>query len=403
LRRLAIITFLVLTSIVLTATLLEFGLRLFYPQGGPPAMYQFDPHLGHTNIPNLDFTHIWAGHEGVARIRTGPMGFRDSDVSTVKKPNEFRILLLGDSYTFGYGVDGGSTFAKILERNLNSMLDTSKRFLVINAGVTGYGTAQEMLQYEIVGSKLNPDLVLLGFFVGNDVQDNLCLLLKTLTPHRRAPCFVVEEHGLALKSVPLQTTNDGSKETPLLSLSQAAETELYELIYLRARRFLVGTPWLVRFLYGTGIEVHPGYLPHVVAGWYLPENVESGFPLTQRLLRRLHEDVTKTGARLAVVLIPSRVQVLPKLFELSKTLYRDVAAVDAFFQNPNKPQQMLLNFLGQEGIPALDLLPLLGNYPDVDELYLPINAHWNGSGHRLAGQAIQEFLRLKRMIPQLQD
>jgi len=198
LRQLALNSGLVLASIVLIGTLLEAGLRLFYPQGGQPIqMWEFDPLLGFRHKPNLDFTHVWGGHEGVSRIQTGPMGFRDTEVPTVKKPDGFRIHLLGDSYTFGYGVDGQFTFAKILERNLNNSLDSGNSFLVINAGVSGYGTAQEMLQYELVGSKLHPDLVILSVFLGNDIQDNLCINLVTLTPHRRSPCFVVKEDKLA--------------------------------------------------------------------------------------------------------------------------------------------------------------------------------------------------------------
>jgi len=301
-------------------------------------------------------------------------------------------------------VDGQSTFAQRLERNLGNIPESTRRFAVINAGVTGYGTAQEMLQYELKGRQFDPDLVILSIFMGNDVQDNLCLNLKSLTPHRRAPCFVLEGNELILNLYPLPPSNDEDQERPGSSLAKAlSSTELYKLVHLQSQKFAEGNPWTIRFLRRIGIYIHPGYLPHVVEGWYLPGRAKLGFPLTQELLMRLNREVEESGARLAVVLIPSRIQVLPRLLELSKILYPDVPEVRAFFEDPHKPQRMLVNFLHEKNVPVLDLLPLLKNHPNVDSLYLPINAHWNELGHELAAEAIEEFLYNEQLIPEPGD
>ena len=393
---------LILTSVAVTGILVEIGLRVFFAQGGPPLIHQFDPRLGYRLVRNLSFTHVWDGHESVGHIQTGPQGFRDTEVSVVESTGEFRILLLGDSYTFGYGVDGNDTFAKRLERSLNSVSrGRYKRFLVINAGVIGYGTTQEMLQYELIGKTLRPDIVVLNFFIGNDIQDNLCLNYETLKPHRRSPCFSLENNILVQKSGPMrpdQTRKTGSSTFFSEFLSQLAQTELFKLVLQRSK-LLVANPLGVRLLQSLGVSVHPGYLPHVVEGWYFADRLEYGWPLTRKLLQRLDDEVKENGAKLAVVAIPSRVQVLPELFKLTSILYPDVAEVQAFLENPSKPQQMLMGFLAQQGIAALDLGPLLQQHPEVDELYGPFTAHWNRAGHRVAAGAIEQFLEHEGLIP----
>ena len=59
-----------------------------------------------------------------------------------------------------------------------------------------------------------------------------------------------------------------------------------------------------------------------------------------------------------------------------------------------------MNFLHEENVPVLDLLPLFKNHANVDSLYLPINAHWNELGHELAAEAIEEFLHNEKLIPE---
>jgi len=61
---------------------------------------------------------------------------------------------------------------------------------------------------------------------------------------------------------------------------------------------------------------------------------------------------------------------------------------------------MLVNFLQEKNVPVLDLLSLFKNHPNVDSLYLPINAHWNELGHELAAEAIEKFLYSEQLIPE---
>jgi hypothetical protein len=91
----------------------------------------------------------------------------NSGVSPYKLPLEYRITLLGDSFTFGWGVKEEETFVKILENCLNSSSPSKYHFRVLNLGVPGYSTFQEVAAFKKLVPILKPDLVLL-YFVEND-------------------------------------------------------------------------------------------------------------------------------------------------------------------------------------------------------------------------------------------
>jgi hypothetical protein len=391
---------LLLGSLGLTLAAIEVGLRLFYPLGGEPDIHEFDPELGHHIRPNLDLVQIWDNHENVSRIRTNELGLRSPTIPPEKAPGEYRILLLGDSYTFGYGVAAEDTFGARLEGRLNARGDASRRFVVINAGVSAYGTAQELLQYEMVGRAFHPDLVMLAFFVGNDIQDNLCLELRSLRPTTRPPCFGLRDGQLIELSKPAKDAGKPAEPPGVLAkaLGSFRDLELQKLVRQRGVPLLVETPGLVRFFASIGLDFDPGYLPHVAAGWYSPGYAERGWALTRALIERLQADTAADGARLVLILIPSRVQVLPKLSTLLPVLYPDSAEVAALMDDPTKPQRLMLDFAAKRGIPAFDLMPSIVSRGNVSELYYPAIAHWTELGHAIAAAAIDEFLEKESVI-----
>lgn len=390
LRRLASKLTLALVSAIVTLALLEIALRLVYPQGGQPQLFEFDPELGHRNKPDVDLLHVWDARENVSRIRTDSRGFRTTGVAG--NAADFRILMLGDSYTFGYGVGDDSTFSAVLESNWNQHRPATIQ--VINAGVSAYGTAQEMLLYEIFARKEPVDLVVLNVFVGNDVQDNSCLELGSLLPHRRAPCFEVRDGDLVQESAPLPPGSRGRAKTSIWTRARQwpRKTELYGIVSQRAIGHLQGSPRAVAFLASLGLDLNPGYLPHVVGGWYLGDRSQRGWELTRTLISRLAAAVRSTGAEFAVILIPSRVQVLPELSEVSSVLYPQAREMEAFFANPGLPQQLLVDHLSSSAIPVLDLMPIFQQQDQVSDHYYPVIAHWNERGHELVAGEIEQFL-----------
>jgi hypothetical protein len=100
---------------------------------------------------------------------TNRHGLRGKDVSLSKPKGTSRILVLGDSYTFGVYVDDEETYPAVLEQLLHQK---SQKVEVLNAGYTDGWSPDEHYAWLINhGLAFDPDLIVYGFFVGNDVEE----------------------------------------------------------------------------------------------------------------------------------------------------------------------------------------------------------------------------------------
>ena len=134
--------------------------------------YHTDYHYGRYTIrgnrPNTEFWHTSV--DGSWKFVTNSKGFRNSKEFTYEKPaNTIRVLSLGDSHVQGHEVRQDFTFSAVLERFLNQHGFHAE---VINAGVSGFGNAEELVFLENEGFKYKPDVVVLAFFA-NDFEDNV--------------------------------------------------------------------------------------------------------------------------------------------------------------------------------------------------------------------------------------
>jgi len=107
-------------------------------------------------------------HTGAVRYVINADGFRDRLYPRAKPPGTFRIVVIGDSIAFGYGVELQESFPKLLEARLRARTDTAIE--VLNLGVNGYNSYTEAALFADVGIRYQPDLVLVEFCI-NDLND----------------------------------------------------------------------------------------------------------------------------------------------------------------------------------------------------------------------------------------
>lgn len=109
--------------------------------------------------------HLRTVQTGVL-VETNALGFREREYPLARTPGARRIAVLGDSFTFGVGVEFAETFSKRLEAQLNHALGPHE---VINFGVSAYNTTLELATLREVAAKFRPDLVIVGYVL-NDAQ-----------------------------------------------------------------------------------------------------------------------------------------------------------------------------------------------------------------------------------------
>jgi lysophospholipase L1-like esterase len=166
---LARLALLVGTVIVMVAVL-EVAIRQVFPV--PPTW--IEPQVTHLESPLLG----WVLPPGLdaytidAPVHVNDLGYRDDPMPRAKPPDELRVLGLGDSFTFALGVRFEDLWVQQLERMLADRLGPGRPVQVVNAGVAGYNTRQELIFLETDGWRLQPDVVVVGFYwndlVGND-------------------------------------------------------------------------------------------------------------------------------------------------------------------------------------------------------------------------------------------
>ncbi len=132
------------------------------PKKGRPGFFLSDPERVERLAPNYD------GWFAGVPVHINSLGFRDSrEYALPKAPNTFRIIVLGDSVTFGHGSVYEHTYPRLLEQRLKAWRP-SVDWQVWNLGVPGYDSAQELTTLLSDGPRFQPDLVVVGF-LQNDV------------------------------------------------------------------------------------------------------------------------------------------------------------------------------------------------------------------------------------------
>jgi hypothetical protein len=251
-------------------------------------------------------------------------------------------------------------------------------FEVINSGTSGYGTDNELLFFRAEGSKYSPDLVVLQFCLCNDVRNNWHELDQVDSGGARKPYFVPGADGLILKNYPFY-----GQEDLLTAIKQFLNSHIRLYPFLREGRDRLMSSQAAG---GTGVPLDLNVFEKNYS-----EPWQKAWQVTAGLLKQLKQDVEAQGARLVVVIVPTRFQVAEKDWIRVLQAY---PAMARFEWDLEKPNRLLREILERESIVYLDLLPQFQAYSKnhQEALYLESDGHWNREGHRLAAKILTEDL-----------
>lgn len=217
-RKTVIFSTIVICCSILTAlALCEFVLRYKErseqaPDLLDPGLIKYDRNLGWKLTPRWQGDH--QQRDFLASYQTNRYGFR-GDFTPFGDQNGRRVAFLGDSFTFGFGVNDHETF-------INRLNEKAPEEHYLNFAVPGYSTDQQYLLLRRRVFNFRPDLVVLVTYLGNDLFDNL--LPFPLQANHGKPYFKFSGNRLILKNSPVPTATK-SKEQATLDLHQVVMGE----------------------------------------------------------------------------------------------------------------------------------------------------------------------------------
>ncbi len=331
-----------LIILLITLVLAEAAFRV-YNYFRPSFIFYDDSYnrfRGKPNSPDFDF-------------KLNSKGFKDVEFNIKKDDGTYRIVGLGDSFAFSV-VPYRDAYLTLLEDGLNQ---SGKKTELINMGIAGTGPKDYLALLVNEGLQLNPDMVLVSFFIGND--------------------FIEEK----------------AEERPLYTYSYVASlinylflvNKGYEGQTLHANMEYSDTAPTFTDAKFVGIESDRSEIYHKQS-----KQAEKDFDAAVNYLMQIKQRCDERRMALAVVLIPDEVQV-------NRALQARVLQVKAFNSSAGEfdftlPNQRLRTRLQAVGIRFIDLLDDFVAATNEKPLYKPNDTHWNIAGNKLAAEIIQKRL-----------
>jgi len=387
---------LLFVGFIIATFALELGLSKLAPDSRALSrkFHELDKNIGYKGIPNAE---EWNVGKIESYVKMNSHGFRDRERSYEKGKDVFRIVVLGDSMIEALQVPLEQTFIDVFERMLNS--ESDKRFEVINLGVSGFGTGQEYLTLKYYGLNYQPDLIILAFFLFNDIRNN------SLTLDSKYSGRSIND-----RSIPYFVLNNGEIEELSFRIGKRKIIKTFLARLFPNIYYLIGdsvrAPWLVNLLWEMGLtdsvnsfkkkDISKSY--YLYAEKYTPD-WENAWAVTKALILKMAKELEMNKIRLLVVVISSEVEFRPDMWD--KTLDEDPSMRLLEF-DLKKPERILSSFLEANGIDYLLLRPGFEKYTketgkDLHFHYVYDN-HWNANGNAVAAQLVYSKLKDDKLV-----
>lgn len=346
--------------------------------------YRFDDPAGAWSLnPGASFE--WLGEGEHSLIQANKDGLRDREHTKEKPPKTFRIAVVGDSFAEALQVPMEKTFWWKMRKQLNKKCTAlgDRKVEVINFGVQGYGTAQELMTLRQKVWKYSPDLVILAFFPGNDLINNS----KQLDFYKRRPFFVYKNGELVPDMSWLKMSPE---EHDYLKFSSVDYLPTWFVNNSRILRLVrkVDLDHKKRLLDATEKERFPkNFQEPIEPVW------KEAWQVTEGLITLMNQEVKVKKADFMVLIVSTGYQVHPD--PIARQSYmKQFGIKDLYYPNHR------IKSLGDRlNITTLDTVPRLREYAEKNKTCvqgfpnaLPCEGHWNIQGHEQVGQLIAENL-----------
>jgi hypothetical protein len=381
-RTLLLNAIVLIISLAVALILSELALWLFGFDYAP--FYRPDPITGLGLRPNASG---WQHREGRAYISINSAGMRDRDRPVRKPAGTYRIAVLGDSYTEGFQVDVEATFWRLLEKRLQTCgFQQGKTIDVLNFGVSGEGTGQELLVLETRAMRYEPDLVLVAFFQGNDVRNNS----RELEEDKVRPFYFLSDSGeLELDASFVQSAEFQRRNGWARQFAQEVSQHLrtLQLVYYvkDARQAAPTRAGSAPSELGLDDEVFVP--PRDGTAW------ARAWSLTERLVVRAKQVAADGGADFLLTTLSVGIQVSPDK-DKREAFAAKLGVPDLFY-----PERRLRELGASAGIHVVTLAPELQAYADEHKVYLHGfkntamgSGHWNEAGHAQGAEILARNL-----------
>jgi len=318
------------------------GVKPLYVNPEQGTFWQYHSRLGWHHRPGQ--SGRFSKEQFDTRVEINQHGLRDRDYPQQRVEGMERVLVLGDSFTWGFGVEQEQIFTEVIEKSRQDLE-------VINAGVSGYSPDQELIWLREQGMRFQPDLVLL-VLSGNDVWGNHQDVISFVYGK---PRYRLDANGvLELENVPVP------KPRGSVSLRHwlRQRSSIAQLLISALER------WRYRMT-----EPEQETPASESAG----KSDRKPFSLTLALIREIEQVASAGGARLAIV---------------TNSIY--------WAPWPDGDYVDFIDQLRLAGYPVLDIDSLPGY--EKSRLQITGDRHWNVEGHQLVGRAIREWLDENQLL-----
>jgi lysophospholipase L1-like esterase len=354
-------------ALVIGAGLCEIAARLIFPAPQDPGrepriLFETQPDMGFLHAPNQ---HAWMD-DGF--VTTNSIGLRGPEPVQPKPVGELRVLAVGDSTTFGLGVNDDETFVAKLESRLRTIVPGAT---AINGGISGYNAVLEASLVRHFAPILKPDVVLIGVF-WNDLP------YEQLTPDG-APLSAPSDSPTSLEAPSTSSASAPASAVKRTFRIGEPPSRLNRLLRSSRLLYVIRQKWLAWMYADPEAKNTVDWEMALLEGRQTPA-IDTAWQTLERQLAEIRSLANDGGFDVGLVIMPIRAQV-------------EHDYPQALYQSRCEAIARRLGFF------VVDPLDRFRRQPDRTALFIPYDRmHYSAAGNIVLADAVFDVLRTRPSV-----